>query len=122
MPERDDTTVLLYRQQNCCARFTAARPIFTNPRGVATIGIAQRVPTFLVTGAVLRRFVAGTSVLALLGCVYVCTYLVDTPIRSDGVSYYVYRPAWIGDGDPTFETIARDCCGGYVADPIGIHR
>src|SRR5207244_8816839 len=24
--------------------------------------------------------------------------------------------------DPTFETIARDCCGGFVADPIGIHR
>lgn len=50
-------------------------------------------------------------------------HLSDRPIRSDGVSYYEYLPAWIGDGDPTFETLARECCAGYdVEEPVGIHR
>jgi len=43
--------------------------------------------------------------------------------RADGVSYYQYLPAWIVDGDPTFETQALDCCAGYTTEvPIGIHR
>ena len=72
--------------------------------------------------ASLRWFVAATSVVALACYGYIYTHFLDTPIRSDGTSYYVYLPAWVGDGDPTFETIARDCCGGVVADPVGIHR
>ena len=43
-------------------------------------------------------------------------------IHGDGISYYIYLPAWVGDRDPTFETAARDCCGGFLADPIGLHR
>jgi hypothetical protein len=77
-----------------------------------------------VIRAVLRYFPALTAALALVG--YGCLYtlqLVDRPIRSDGVSYYQYLPAWIADGDPTFETEARDCCWGYNIDqPVGIHR
>ena len=60
---------------------------------------------------------------AVVGYVGVLSFrLVDPPIHSDGISYYIYLPAFITDGDPTFDTAARDCCGGYLADPIGIHR
>jgi len=60
--------------------------------------------------------------LAAYASIYWCQ-LNDRPIRSDGVSYYEYLPAWIADGDPTFETLARDCCAGYdVEQPVGIHR
>ena len=49
--------------------------------------------------------------------------LTGPPIRSDGVSYYQSLPAWIADGDPTFETQAHDCCAGYGNEqPVGIHR
>jgi hypothetical protein len=75
-----------------------------------------------VIRAALRHVVAATAALGLVSYAYVYTFLIDAPIHSDGVSYYVYLPAWIGDGDPTFETLARDCCGGFTADPIGIHR
>src|SRR5579864_8170866 len=72
----------------------------------------------------LRHFPAAMAALAL--AVYGSVYgfqLSDRPIRSDGVSYYEYLPAWIADGDPTFETLARDCCAGYnVEQPVGIHR
>ena len=72
----------------------------------------------------LRHFPAAMAALAL--AVYGGVYwfqLSDRPIRSDGVSYYEYLPAWIADGDPTFETLAHDCCAGYnVEQPVGIHR
>lgn len=72
----------------------------------------------------LRHFAAAVTVLSLV--VYGSIYwfqLNDRPIRSDGVSYYQYLPAWIADGDPTFETQARDCCAGYPTEqPVGIHR
>ena len=62
--------------------------------------------------------------LALVGYGYLYAFhVVDRPIRADGVSYYEYLPAWIADGDPTFETLARDCCAGYDNEqPVGIHR
>lgn len=72
----------------------------------------------------LRYPPATLTALALLcyGYVYWAP-LTDRPIRSDGVSYYQYLPAWIADGDPTFETQARDCCAGYGNEqPVGIHR
>src|SRR5262245_28632662 len=60
--------------------------------------------------AVLRHFRIGTAALGLAGYWYLYSHqLVDRPIRADGVSYYQYLPAWIADGDPTFETQARDC-------------
>ncbi len=72
----------------------------------------------------LRHFPTAIASIALV--TYVLVYAVgiaDRPIRSDGVSYYQYLPAWIADGDPTFETQARDCCAGYDNEqPVGIHR
>jgi len=74
--------------------------------------------------AVLRYFPVGTAALGLAGYWYLYSYqLVDRPIRADGVSHYQYLPAWIADGDPTFETQARDCCFGYTTElPLGIMR
>ncbi len=74
--------------------------------------------------AALRHFPAATAALALASYCYLYWFhVVDRPIRADGVSYYQYLPAWIGDGDPTFETQARDCCAGYNNEqPVGIHR
>jgi hypothetical protein len=71
--------------------------------------------------AVLRYFPVGTAALGLAGYWYLYSYqLVDRPIRADGVSHYQYLPAWIADGDPTFETQARDCCFGYTTElPLG---
>jgi hypothetical protein len=78
----------------------------------------------VVIRAVLRYFPVGTAALGLVGYWYLYSHqLVDRPIRADGVSYYQYLPAWIADGDPTFETQARDCCFGYITElPIGIER
>jgi len=80
------------------------------------------------TAPVIRRALhyapAAAAALGLLayGSIY-AWHLSDRPIRSDGVSYYEYLPAWIADGDPTFETLALDCCAGYdVEEPVGIHR
>jgi hypothetical protein len=77
-----------------------------------------------VIRAVLRHFPVGTAALGLAGYWYLYSHqLVDRPIRADGVSYYQYLPAWIADGDPTFETQALDCCAGYITElPIGILR
>jgi len=77
-----------------------------------------------VIRAVLRYFPVATAALGLVGYWYLYSHhLVDRPIRADGVSYYQYLPAWIADGDPTFETQARDCCFGYTTElPIGITR
>lgn len=36
----------------------------------------------------------------------------ETPIRSDGFSYYVYLPSWFLFHDPSLAATARDCCGG----------
>ena len=71
-----------------------------------------------------RRAVWAIGALALIAYIGLVTShrVGPTAIHGDGISYYIYLPAWIGDRDPTFETAARDCCGGYVADPIGLHR
>ena len=65
--------------------------------------------------AALHHFVAVTGIVALAA--YTCVYglgLAHPPIRSDGRSYYVYLPAWLLDGDPTFDTAMQDCCGGQL--------
>ena len=88
------------------------------------LGSSTRRMLQIVIRAVLRHFPVGTAVLGLAGYWYLYSHqLVDRPIRADGVSYYQYLPAWIADGDPTFETQARDCCFGYTTElPIGIER
>jgi hypothetical protein len=77
-----------------------------------------------VIRAALRWFPAAAAVLAVAGYGYLYAFrIVDRPIRADGVSYYEYLPAWIADGDPSFETQALDCCFGYAHEqPVGIHR
>lgn len=55
----------------------------------------------------------GAGVLCLCGYVFVyATGRADTPIRSDGFSYYVYLPSWFLFHDTTLSAVARDCCGG----------
>ena len=57
--------------------------------------------------------VALTALVAIASYIWIyARVLGDPPIRSDGYSYYVYLPAWLLDGDPSLETVARDCCGG----------
>ena len=71
----------------------------------------------------LRRFVALTAILGLAGYVWIyAAHLADAPIRSDGYSYYVYLPAWLLNGDPTLDSVARDCCGGTFPEFSGITR
>jgi hypothetical protein len=54
-----------------------------------------------------------TTVLCLAGYVFVYAGgRADTPIRSDGFSYYVYLPSWFLFHDATLSAVARDCCGG----------
>ena len=51
-----------------------------------------------------------------IGILAIAAYIRLMPtIHGDGISYYIYLPAWVGDRDPTFETAARDCCGGFIA-------
>jgi hypothetical protein len=62
---------------------------------------------------ILRHFCLFSAVSAAV--VYVALYaasLTDTPLRSDGYSYYVYLPAWFLHHDPTLQAVADDCCGG----------
>jgi hypothetical protein len=51
--------------------------------------------------------------LALAG--YILIYaggLARSPVRSDGFGYYAYLPAVVVHGDPLFERLVADCCGG----------
>jgi hypothetical protein len=61
-----------------------------------------------------NRFVVPALVgLALAG--YNVIYaggLARSPVRSDGFGYYAYLPAVVVHGDPFFERLAADCCGG----------
>lgn len=83
----------------------------------------MRYATTALASRALRHLPSTLTALALLAYVYIYwAPLTTRPIRSDGVSYYQYLPAWIADGDPTFETQARDCCAGYGEQPVGIHR
>lgn len=66
-----------------------------------------------LTKAALDRFVWFAAVTAFAG--YVLVYalgLTWPPIRSDGVGYYMYLPAWFIHHDPTLERTAAECCGG----------
>src|SRR5262249_42772951 len=99
-------------------RMSGAASRMAPPRG------RDGVSTTVVIRAALGHFPVATAALGLAGYWYLYSYqLVDRPIRADGVSHYQYLPAWIADGDPTFETQARDCCFGYTTElPIGIVR
>jgi len=67
----------------------------------------------LLVRLALRRFVALTGMLALFAYVWIYAgHLAEAPIRSDGVSYYVYLPSWLLYQDVTLESVARECCGG----------
>jgi uncharacterized membrane protein YphA (DoxX/SURF4 family) len=66
-----------------------------------------------VSFTISQWIVAGTAVLCLAGYVFVyATGRADTPVRSDGFSYFVYLPSWFIFHDPTLAATARDCCGG----------
>jgi hypothetical protein len=55
----------------------------------------------------------GATILCLAGYVFVYAGgRADTPIRSDGFSYYVYLPSWFLFHDTTLSAVARDCCAG----------
>jgi hypothetical protein len=63
-----------------------------------------------------RRHVVGLIGLAAL-LAYTTVYtlrLIDTPVGSDGYSYYVYLPSWFLSHDPTLQAVADDCCGGTL--------
>jgi hypothetical protein len=67
--------------------------------------------------------VRAALVLCLAGYVAVyATGRADTPIRSDGFSYYVYLPSWFLYHDTTLSAVARDCCGGVYPAYTAIIR
>jgi hypothetical protein len=70
-----------------------------------------------------KRIVAWAAVLGFAGYVFVYAGgRADTPIRSDGFSYYVYLPSWFIFHDSTLEATARDCCGGHFPAYTAIIR
>ena len=73
--------------------------------------------------SLLKHFVALTALVAVVSYIWIYARVLNQPpIRSDGYSYYVYLPAWLLDGDPSLDTVARDCCGGAFPDFTGIRR
>jgi hypothetical protein len=64
--------------------------------------------------------------IVVLGLIaYVTVYATGwatTPIRSDGVSYYVYLPAIVLHQDPGLTALAEDCCGGRFPEYTGLAR
>jgi len=72
---------------------------------------------------VLRHFILITAVLGVLSLAWIRIGLHgDPPIRADGYTYYVYLPSWLIFHDTTFDSVARDCCGGEFAVDTGIVR
>lgn len=62
-----------------------------------------------------RHFICMVTVLSLL--LYAFTYLEDCfgpPIRADGAGYYMYLPAYLIHGDPTFTKVAECQYGGAI--------
>jgi hypothetical protein len=67
----------------------------------------------LTTRRLVDSLVLCAALLCLAGYVFVyATGRADLPIRSDGVSYYVYLPSWFIFHDTTLAEVAKDCCGG----------
>lgn len=70
-----------------------------------------------------KLVIAAAAALGLAAYVFVyATGLADRPIRSDGVSYYVYLPSWFIFHDTTLRELARDCCGGEFPEYTAIIR
>ena len=60
-----------------------------------------------------RLVLAFAAAASIAGYTFVYTTgRAETPIRSDGFSYYVYLPSWFLFHDPSLAATARDCCGG----------
>jgi hypothetical protein len=60
-----------------------------------------------------RTFLPIVALIALLSYLLVYMVILDVSvIRSDGWGYYSYLPALGIFHDPSFEALARDCCGG----------
>jgi hypothetical protein len=69
------------------------------------------------------RVIALAAAACLAGYVYVyATGRVDTPVRSDAFSYYVYLPSWLLFHDPSLQAVADDCCGGAFPSWTAITR
>ena len=69
------------------------------------------------------RVIALAAVACLAGYVYVYgTGRVDTPVRSDAFSYYVYLPSLVLFHDPSLQAVADDCCGGAFPAWTAINR
>jgi hypothetical protein len=70
-----------------------------------------------------NRFLLVAAILCAAGYVFVyATGRAQSPIRSDGFSYYVYLPSWFIYGDPTLKAVANDCCGGQFPEYTAIIR
>ena len=88
--------------------------------GECVNGNERRLSTRLVDFAS-RHFIFAATVLALL--VYVLNYMghvYTPPIRSDGVGYYAYLPAYLIHGDPSFQELARVQYDGRIPEWTGI--
>jgi hypothetical protein len=73
--------------------------------------------------AVNAWLVPGVFILGVIA--YVTIYAngwARTPIRSDGLSYYVYLPAVVLHQDPGLAALADDCCGGRFPEYTGLAR
>jgi hypothetical protein len=69
------------------------------------------------------RFLALVAAACLAGYAYVyASGRVDSPVRSDAFSYFVYLPSWLLFHDPSLEAVADDCCGGAFPAWTAINR
>lgn len=76
-----------------------------------------------MTSRGVRHFVAVAALLAVAAYVLIYTRsYTDTPIRSDGYSYYVYLPATFIYHDPSFEALAHDWYGGLYPGFTALRR
>jgi hypothetical protein len=58
-------------------------------------------------------------------CAYVAVYaipLAGTPVRSDGLNYFVYLPSWVIYGDTTLEEAANHRFGGTFPSDCAVTR
>src|SRR5262249_59199137 len=78
------------------------------------------VGTFIESrgGVVRERFILLAALACLAGYIYVYSSgRVDSPIRSDAFSYYIYLPSWLLFHDPSLQAVANDCCAGAFPPP-----
>ena len=71
----------------------------------------------------MKTVIAAAAAACLAAYVFIyAAGLAAAPIRSDGLSYYVYLPSWFIYHDISLSAVADDCCGGEFPASTAIIR